>query len=60
MNPRRFLKKAEAVMLKSNDKNDPLNFKVDFNKLSDMAFVDEATWQRFHAKFPLFKPIPRS
>lgn len=31
-------------MLKSNDKNDPLNFKVDFNKLSDMAFVDEATW----------------
>lgn len=58
MNPRRFIKKAEAQILKSQDKNDPLNFKVDFSKLNEMAFVDQATWERFHQKFPMFKPVP--
>jgi len=45
--PFRFLRMSEAKVLLSENDLDPLNFKIDFNYVHEMQFVDKNTAKQF-------------
>jgi hypothetical protein len=58
MDPKRFLKAFEASPV--SNPYDPYSYKIDFQFFKDMKLIDKETEQRFLAKFPDLRPIPRN